>query len=126
MAARIVISVRDRTLAGELNDSKAAAALAAALPHTVRMSRWGQEYYGALPLAITEDVGAREVMEVGEIAYWPAGKALCFFFGPTPASTDERPRAASPVVPLGRITEGVETLQQLGSSIEAELRLEAG
>jgi len=122
MGLGILITVRDRTLEGELNDSKAAGELAASLPHTVRMSRWGEEYYGALPLEIAEDASARELMEVGEIAYWPPGKALCFFFGPTPASTDERPRAASPVVPLGRITSGVDSLGELGSSIEVKIQ----
>ena len=41
---------------------------------------------------------------MGEIAYWPPGKAFCIFFGPTPASSGEAPRAASPVNPLGRIS----------------------
>jgi hypothetical protein len=124
MGVRIVIKVRDRSLPGELNDSRAGALLAAALPHTIRMSRWGEEYYGSLPLEIPEDDFTRELMEVGEIAYWPPGRALCLFFGPTPASTDERPRAASPVIPLGRITAGVEILKQLGSSIEATVEPE--
>lgn len=127
MALRILIRVGELTLEGELGDSRAARELAASLPHTVRMSRWGEEFYGALPMDIVEDASARQTMEVGEIAYWPAGKALCFFFGPTPASTDERPRAASPVIPLGRITAGVESLKALGSSIEARIELiEAG
>jgi hypothetical protein len=43
-------------------------------------------------------------MAVGEIAYWPPGKAFCIFFGRTPASVDGAPRAASAVNPLGRLT----------------------
>jgi len=34
---------------------------------------------------------------VGTVAYWPRGDALRPFRGPTPASTGDRPRAASPV-----------------------------
>lgn len=127
MGQRILITVEERTLEAELNDSPAAAKLGAALPHTVRMSRWGEEYYGSLPLDIGEGPSARELMEVGEIAYWPPGKALCFFFGRTPASTDERPRAASPVVPLGRFLGRADSLKALGSSIEARIAaVEAG
>jgi hypothetical protein len=122
MGTQIVIAVENRRLAGELNDSAAARELEGTLPHAVRLSRWGEEYYGTCPLEVVDDAAAREDVEVGEIAYWPPGKALCLFFGPTPASTDERPRAASPVIPLGRITAGVELLKGLGSSIDAELR----
>jgi len=42
-------------------------------------------------------------MDVGELAYWPPGQAFCIFFGPTPASSDDRPQAASPANPVGRI-----------------------
>jgi hypothetical protein len=121
MSRAISIKIQDRSLTAELNESSAARALAQALPLKVRMSRWGEEYYGNCGLALAADAGARELMEVGEIAYWPPGSALCFFFGPTPASTDERPRAASPVLPLGRLTGGVEALKSLGASIQVEI-----
>ena len=46
---------------------------------------------------------AREEVEVGELGYWPVGSAFCIFFGPTPVSTDEKPRAYSPVNIIGKI-----------------------
>ena len=42
-------------------------------------------------------------MEVGELGYWPPGTAFCIFFGPTPASHDQTPRAASNVNPFGMV-----------------------
>src|SRR5688572_257585 len=90
------------TLAAELNDTPTAQALLAALPITGRVNRWGDEIYFRIPVAQEEAGDARAVMEVGELAYWPPGQAFCIFFGRTPASSDERPRAASPVNPLGR------------------------
>jgi hypothetical protein len=50
-----------------------------------------------------QEADARAEVEVGELGYWPVGHAFCVFFGPTPASTDERPRAYSPVNILGRV-----------------------
>jgi hypothetical protein len=119
MATSIVIEVDGKTLRAELSDTPAARRVADALPLAVTMSRWGDEYYGSAGLVIPEDSSARELMEVGEIAYWPPGKALCIFFGPTPASTDERPRAASGVLPIGRITEGIGALTGLGSHVKS-------
>jgi len=120
MSKAISIQIRGQSFPAELNDNPAAAKLLEALPLRVRMSRWGEEYYGNCGLKLS-GAGGREIMEVGEIAYWPPGSALCFFFGPTPASTDDRPRAASPVLPLGRFSVGVEALKGFGSSIEAEV-----
>jgi hypothetical protein len=48
------------------------------------------------------------VVEVGDVAYWPDGEALCLFFEATPASSDERPRAASAVNVIGHVVEGLE------------------
>ena len=50
-----------------------------------------------------QEPDARQVLEVGELGYWPVGRAFCIFFGPTPVSTDERPRAYSPVNILGHL-----------------------
>jgi hypothetical protein len=122
MATSIIIEAGGKTLRAELSDSPAARRVAAALPLAVTMSRWGDEYYGSAGLVIPEDSSARELMQVGEIAWWPPGKALCIFFGPTPASTDERPRAASGVLPIGRITEGIGELAGLGSRVKAVFR----
>ena len=86
------------------------------------MSRWGDEYYGSVGLGLENDADARDVLEVGEIAYWPPGDALCVFFGPTPASKGSEPRAASAVTVLGRITsENVDHLKEFGSSVKATL-----
>ena len=61
-------------------------------------------------------------MEVGEIAYWRPGKALCIFFGRTPVSNDERPKAASPVMPIGRVIAGLNSLPGLGKLVRITFR----
>jgi len=124
MSQTISITIQNQHFTAQLNDSPAAQQLLDALPLKLRMSRWGEEYYGDCGLAIELDESAREIVEVGEIAYWPPGSALCFFFGPTPASTDARPRAASAVAPLGSFEGSVDALKSFGSSIEAEIQAE--
>ena len=118
MSKRIRIKIDDLSLEAELNDDPNADALWEKLPLTVRMSRWGDEYYGNCGLTVRESPESRTVMEIGELALWPPGSALCIFFGATPASTDERPRAASAVVPIGRLVDDPSPLKNLGGSVQ--------
>ena len=77
-----------------------------------RANTWGDEIYFEVPLVMDQESDARAEVEVGELGYWPVGRAFCIFFGPTPVSTDERPRAYSPVNVIGRV-QGDATLFKL-------------
>ncbi|MEE9275395.1 MAG: cyclophilin-like fold protein [bacterium] len=103
MDRKIKILAGDLEAGAVLAEGPTADLLWEALPIEGRASTWGEEIYFAIPLEAPQEGGAREEMAPGEIAYWPPGKAFCIFFGPTPASTGEAPRAASPVNPLGRV-----------------------
>ena len=103
MARRIRISAGAVTATATLNDGTTAQALWEALPLSGTANTWGDEIYFAIPFTAEAEPGARTDMSVGEIAYWPPGRAFCIFFGPTPASTTDQPRAASEVNPLGTI-----------------------
>ena len=80
-----------------------------ALPLEARANRWGDELYFATAVELPEE-DAREVVGVGDLAYWPPGQAVCIFWGPTPASQGQEPRAASPVNVFGHIAEDAKRL----------------
>ena len=123
MDERIRIVSGEVDLTADLNDSVSAEALLKVLPLELRMSRWGDEYYGDCGVSVQESPDAREVMEVGEVAIYPPGSSLCIFFGPTPASIEDEPRATANVNPIGRISSGAESLKKLGPSIEMLVEL---
>ncbi|MGD1991756.1 MAG: cyclophilin-like fold protein [Anaerolineae bacterium] len=100
---RVIISAGDVSLLGELNDSPTAREIWDALPVEGTAKTWGEEIYFEVPVDVDQAPDARAVVEVGELGYWPVGRALCLFFGLTPASTDDRPRAYSPVNIVGRV-----------------------
>jgi hypothetical protein len=105
----------------ELNDSPTAQAIAAALPIKGKANCWGDEIYFRIPVSKEAMADARAEMAVGELAYWPPGQAFCIFFGPTPASSDERPQAASPANPLGRILGDASKFREVASGAEVIL-----
>ena len=87
----------------ELNEGPTSEEIWDQLPIEARVNTWGEEIYFEIPVDMPQEPGAREILAGGELAYWPVGKAFCIFFGPTPVSKDERPRAYSPVNIIGKI-----------------------
>jgi len=56
---------------------------------------------------------AKEVVSLGDIAYWPQGQAMCIFFGMTPVSKGDEIRPVSPVNVIGRIEGDPKVLRQV-------------
>ncbi len=115
MSRKINLKVGDISFTADLNDSNTAQAIWEALPIKAQGNLWGKEIYFGIGLDIAPE-NPRADMEPGELAYWPPGKAFCIFWGPTPASTGERPRAASPCNPVGKIIGDLSALDRVRSS----------
>jgi hypothetical protein len=108
----IEISSGELNLQAELYESPTAQEIWKRLPLEGRSNTWGDEIYFEIPVVMDQESDAHAEVEVGELGYWPVGRAFCIFFGPTPVSTDERPRAYSPVNVIGRV-QGDATLFKL-------------
>jgi uncharacterized protein len=102
MERAIRITAGSVSAEARLNDSKTAGAIWDALPIEAKGQTWGDEIYFDIGLTAPGEK-AREVVDVGDLAYWPPGHAFCIFFGPTPASRGDECRAASPVNVVGQI-----------------------
>jgi hypothetical protein len=87
----------------ELNDSPTAREIAAALPITTSFNTWGDEIYFSIPVHAELEDTAQEVVQVGDLGYWPPGHALCIFFGQTPASQPGKIMPASAVNMVGKV-----------------------
>jgi hypothetical protein len=84
------------------------------LPFELHLARWGEELYGEIPV-ILEKENSQVDCEVGDVGYWPDGKGFCIFFGPTPLSKTEKPKAASPVNIFAKIEGEVKIFKQFSS-----------
>ncbi len=102
MARNIRITAGPVQLEATLNDTQTAQAVGAALPLSASASAWGDEIYFGIPVNAELEQG-QETVELGDLGYWPPGRAFCIFFGPTPASRGEEIRPASAVTVIGRV-----------------------
>jgi len=102
MGNRIRITVGPIEAEAELNNTRTAQEIWEALPIKSRVSLWGDEIYFSIPLSLQLEAG-QEVVNVGDLGYWPDGDAFCIFFGPTPASQRDEIRPASPVTVFGKV-----------------------
>ena len=100
---KIIIAVENISMEAELLDTPTARRIAQALPLEGSANVWGDEIYFDVPLTIDQEPNASQDVAVGDLGYWPAGPAFCIFFGPTPVSTGDQPRAYSPVNVFGRV-----------------------
>lgn len=103
MATPIKVTSGDIQVQAELNDSPTAVSIAEALPIHSEARRWGGEIYFSIPVSADLEPDSREVLEDGELAFWPTGNAFCLFFGSTPASQGNEIRAASAVNIIGKM-----------------------
>jgi hypothetical protein len=97
------ITVGEITLEAEWDETATANLVYDALPLSARGSYWGDELYFPVPVKAAAEPGASDVVEPGEIAFWPPGNCLCLFWGPTPASHGNECRAADAVNVVGRV-----------------------
>lgn len=102
MTYPIVIKIGGESVSAELNDSQTAKEIINCLPIDAEFSTWGDEIYFPIPVKMKLENG-KEVVDKGEIGYWPPGKALCIFYGATPGSTEDEIRPASAVTLIGKV-----------------------
>ena len=120
---RIVIRIGPLAMEAELNETPTAQRITAALPLRTSFHTWGDEIYFAIPIDAELDESAQEVVELGDLGYWPPGKALCIFFGQTPMSQPGKIMPASAVNVIGKILGDATQLKQVMR--EREVVLEA-
>ncbi|MCH8228858.1 MAG: hypothetical protein IIA53_00860 [Chloroflexi bacterium] len=115
---QIQISAGGVSVTAMLNDSDTADRLWGALPITGRAQTWGDEIYFSIPVSAEEEADSQETVEVGAVAYWPPGSALCLFWGPTPMSAPGEIRPASAVNVMGLIDGDPAVLGQVPDGAE--------
>jgi hypothetical protein len=86
------------------------------LPIEGRAALWKEEIYFETPIKMGEEK-AKATVELGTIAFWPMGSAICVFYGAS--------QPYSPVNVLGKVIKNLEIFKQVKSGTKIKIeRLE--
>jgi hypothetical protein len=107
----------------ELNDTRTAQAIWETLPIKGRVNLWGDEIYFSIPLSLKLEAG-QEMVNIGELGYWPDGNAFCIFFGLTPVSQGDEIRPASPVAVFGKVIGDATVFKKVATGTKITVRRE--
>ena len=118
MPTQVTMTVGNVRLRAEFFDTACAKAIVGSLPIKARPNQWGDEYYFEIPVAASLDETASTKVKIGDIGYWPPGKAMAIFFGRTPMSTGSDPVPASAVNLVGKIIDDAAVLKKTKGAAE--------
>ena len=120
----IKIKIDSFELGAILNNSRTAEAIWEALPIVARANTWGDEIYFSIPVHLELENG-QELVEKGDLCYWPTGNAFCIFFGPTPLSRGTEIRPASAVTIFGKVVGDAIGLKSVRTGAEVNVERKA-
>ncbi len=87
----------------DVNSPKTVNDFVSQLPFTVDLNVWGDEIYTSKSPISQPEENAQSPVDLYDVAYWPTGKAICLFYGPTPIGNPGEITPASPVNIIGKI-----------------------
>lgn len=108
----------------EINSPKTVRSFIDNLPFTVKIHPWGEEIYIDESHIDMIEENSKPLVEINDVAYWPTGKAICLFFGPTPIGKQGEIKPYSPVNIIGKIINSKVVLSKIKESSEATFEFE--
>ena len=124
---KILVQIKNNSIILELNDKdspKTVSSFIDALPFTVGVNLWGDEIYTDESPISQKEENAKPLVELNDVAYWPSGKAICLFYGPTPIGNKGEIKPYSPVNVIGKIIQpDKKILSKISDGMEATFSL---
>ncbi|WP_309375061.1 cyclophilin-like fold protein [Rhodoferax sp.] len=114
----ITIHAGNAVFNAKLNDNNTAREFIAALPITLKMTRWGdREYYGKPGLKLSDQSPRRNGFDNGDVAWWPSGGSFAIFFN-NKVNPD-----ISDLIVIGKVSSDLTLFDALGEVVEMRIEL---
>ena len=93
---KLILKFNSKLFEINLRNTETAKLIAKSIPIKSRIQIWGEEIFFNTNLQVKLEDDARDVMKLGELAFWTEGSAIAIGYGKTPVSKDQEIRLIGP------------------------------
>ena len=93
---KLILQINENKFVINLRQNKTAELIENAVPIHSQVQKWGDEIFFNTNITIPLENDARDVVKLGEIAYWTEGSAIAIGYGRTPVSKGNEIRLIGP------------------------------
>ena len=112
---KIKINFLNNFIIVELNNTDTAKKIYDSCPLRSITNTWGNEIYFETAVKVTKDKTAKDIINLGEIAYWVEGSSIAIGFGPTPISKADEIRLVTKANIIGQTKSNLSSLGMVNS-----------
>ena len=96
MIKKLILKFNSKLFEINLRNTETSRLIANSIPINSKIQIWGEEIFFNTNLQIKLEDDAKEVMKLGELAFWTEGSAIAIGYGKTPVSIDQEIRLIGP------------------------------
>ena len=92
----LILKFNSKLFEINLRNTETARLIAESVPIKSKIQTWGEEIFFNTNLQVKLEDDARDVMQLGELAFWTEGSAIAIGYGKTPVSVGQEIRLIVP------------------------------
>ena len=93
---KLILKFNSKLFEINLRNTETARLIAKSIPINSKIQTWGEEIFFNTNLKVKLEDNARDIMQLGELAFWTEGSAIAIGYGKTPVSIDQEIRLIGP------------------------------
>lgn len=94
MSKKCKITIKDIEIIVELLDTETSKKIWDKLPYQSTLKKWGKEIYFDIDVNASLEKNSKNIINSGEIVFWPSGRCIAIGYGQTPLSISDEIRLA--------------------------------
>ena len=96
MIKKLILKFNSKKIEINLRNTETARYIAKSIPIKSKIQMWGEEIFFNTNIQVKLENDAKEVIKLGELAFWTEGSAIAIGYGKTPVSINQEIRLIKP------------------------------